>query len=611
MSSPGVSSKGSWGSQLEFILTSIGCAVGLGNVWRFPYLTYTSGGGAFLVPYFICLVLIGIPLFCIDISFGQFTSLGAIAATGRLCPIFKGLGMSMVCIMTIIMLYYSVVIATCFQYLFASLTSYLPWSDCLNEWNTCNCRVNKNDTGYLNNTYINCDGYIPSKTISAGEEYYTNHVLGLSPSISVAGSVQWRLCLSLLFTWFVVFLVLIKGVKSIGKAVYVFTILPYILLTVLLIRGVTLTGYQDGIAYYLNPKVELLAEPSTWSDAAVQIFYSTSTSSGALIAMSSFNSFKNNTFRDSLLIPIVNALTSFYGGFATFAILGFMANEQGVQVPDVTTQGPGLAFVVYPEALSKMPVAPLWSFLFFLMMVSLGISSMLTGVETFNMSIMDAYPKYLVHYRSYLLRGGVCCIGFLLGIAQITQGGSYITNLLDTYIGGFPLLVAGLFEIIVIIYIYGHKRFSSDIVMMVGENMFTKYIYKGYFVWCWLIITPAAIFACIISKCIDYESIVDEPVYPGWSGVLGWFAAMTPIALIPGYFLYYLIRNWKTQTFREMFKPAKEWGPFNSEHREGIYARHVEMKDTNIEHDGGKVLEAKIENGLDSGVANEGFDNKE
>ncbi|XP_050388401.1 sodium- and chloride-dependent glycine transporter 1 [Patella vulgata] len=587
------SSRGTWGSQLEFILTSIGCSVGLGNVWRFPYLTYTSGGGAFLVPYFICLLIIGIPLFCLDISFGQFTSLGPVAAAGNISPIFKGVGMCMVTVMGLIMIYYSVVIATCIHYFFASLTDVLPWTDCLNEWNTCNCRQDTNDTDYLRNTYLNCTQIDNTgSAFSPSEEYYTNFVLGVTSGIGEAGGFQWRLVLSNLLTWTIMFFVLIKGVKSIGKVVYVFTILPYVLLTVLLVRGLTLEGYYEGIKYYLDPNLNRIAEPRVWADAAVQIFYSTSTCSGALIAMASFNSFKNNTFRDSFMIPIINALTSFYGGFATFAVLGFMALKKGVLVSEVTKQGPGLAFVVYPEALSKMPAAPFWSVLFFMMMMSLGISSMLTGVETVASAFMDEFPALRKGKNTYICRGIICFCGFLLGLPQVTQGGSYILNLMDTFVGGFPLLFAGLFEIIVLVYIYGFKKFSSDIKMMVGDTQFAKYSYYGFFLWCWTIITPAAIFAVIISKCIDYTPIISEPTYPPWSETLGWFLVMTPIILIPGYALYYLVRYWKTQSFSQMFKPTPQWGPLLPENRTGVYADmgvELNSKENGIENGGGEI----------------------
>ncbi|XP_013411244.1 sodium-dependent proline transporter-like [Lingula anatina] len=130
--------RGNWGGKLDFILSCIGYAVGLGNVWRFPFLAYRSGGGAFLIPYAIMLFCAGLPLFFLELSFGQFASLGPITIW-RINPFFKGLGFAMVIISGLVAVYYNVIIAWALFYLFASFTSELPWQTCDHEWNTPNC----------------------------------------------------------------------------------------------------------------------------------------------------------------------------------------------------------------------------------------------------------------------------------------------------------------------------------------------------------------------------------------------------------------------------------------------------------------------------------------
>ncbi|XP_013926561.1 PREDICTED: sodium-dependent proline transporter-like, partial [Thamnophis sirtalis] len=130
--------RGNWTGKLDFLLSCIGYCVGLGNVWRFPYRAYTNGGGAFLVPYFIMLAICGIPIFFMELSLGQFSSLGPLAVW-KISPLFKGIGMATILIVSLVAIYYNMIIAYVLFYLFASLTNNLPWQYCGNWWNTDLC----------------------------------------------------------------------------------------------------------------------------------------------------------------------------------------------------------------------------------------------------------------------------------------------------------------------------------------------------------------------------------------------------------------------------------------------------------------------------------------
>ncbi|XP_067687763.1 sodium- and chloride-dependent glycine transporter 1-like isoform X2 [Haliotis asinina] len=578
--------RATWGSQVEFVLTCVGCAVGLGNVWRYPYLAYKNGGGAFLLPYFLSLFLLGMPLFALDINLGQFASVGPLRIW-RLSPIFRGLGIAMVTVTSFIMIYYSVVIAQFIYFLCASMTSELPWSSCLHEWNTCSCRIDANDTSYLNNTNINCtdrDVVFPNATRSPSEEYYNFHVLEMSDGIGSVGKMKWELTLCNLLSWTVCCIIIMKGIKSLGKVIYVFTVLPYILLTVMLIRGLTLDGYLDGVKYYITPQPEKLSSASVWGDAAVQIFFSTSTCSGALIAMASYNKFNNNTLRDAMLIPLINCLTSFFAGFAIFSVLGFMAYTKHVDVADVTAQGPGLVFVVYPEALSRMPIPPLWSILFFIMLITLGWSSMISGVESVLTSIIDVFPQLATGRNNYLLRIGGCLLGFLLGLPQVTQGGSYILNLMDTFVGGFPLLIIGLTEIVAVIFVYGIRRFKDDVRMMIGLRMnIVETIVYNYFLLCWGIISPVLLVVVIVFKCMQYTPIIG-PGYPDWSEALGWLIVAAILISIPAWFCGYFCYKGGFEVWWNLSKPLENWGPKLDENKHGRYSSQLELSLPTLEN---------------------------
>lgn len=385
--------RGGWKGRLDFILTCIGYAVGLGNIWRFPYLCYKSGGGAFFIPYFIFLLLCGYPLFFMEASYGQFSSLSPIT-TWRMSPLFKGVGVGMVMVSGLVCVYYNVIVAWTLYYLFMSFRAVLPWSTCGNDWNTENCVdgserpvTNSSLGNYTVDTISNisrviiaANGTASAKT-NPSEEYWENHVLELSDGIEDAGIIRWPLLLCLILAWFFVFLCLFKGVKVLGKVMHFAAPFPYLVLLVLLIRGVTLPGAMEGIKFYVFPKWEKLGEFQVWGDAALQIFYSVGMGWGGIVTMASYNKFNNNIYRDALIVPIINCGTSIFAGFVIFSVLGFMANQTGSTIEDVVSQGPGLTFVAYPAAVAKLPISPLWAVLFFLMLFTIGVDSQV-GIKT-------------------------------------------------------------------------------------------------------------------------------------------------------------------------------------------------------------------------------------
>lgn len=393
--------RGTWSRQLDFFLSCVGYAVGLGNIWRFPYLCYRSGGGAFLVPYLLFLVICGMPLFFLEMSFGQFASLGPIAIW-KICPLFKGLGYGMVIISAIVCIYYNVIIAWTLYYIYQSFN--VPWKTCGNVWNTENCVDSSGTLGGTlssvnNSTFFNetsSDTMLNTSLLiltngnktTSGQEFWLFQVLRQSSGIESLGSLQLPLVLTLFIAWVVVFLCLQKGVKSSGKVVYFSATFPYLILVILLIRGLTLPGAWKGIAFYLSPRWEKLMTFKVWADAATQIFYSVGAAWGAILTMASYNKFSNNVYRDSLLIPLINCGTSIFAGLVVFSIIGFMAYETGKPIDKVVDEGPGLAFIVYPEAVSRLPLSPVWAILFFIMLFTIGLDSQ---VIDFSMFFITCY----------------------------------------------------------------------------------------------------------------------------------------------------------------------------------------------------------------------------
>ncbi|KAG8226031.1 hypothetical protein J437_LFUL004152 [Ladona fulva] len=337
------------------------------------------------------LVIAGLPLMFMELSFGQYANLGPAAIYAKFCPLFHGLGYGMVIVSTVVMLYYNLIIAWTIFYMFASLNKQLPWENCEPEWSTLDCYsyeiaddcMEKNGTYYQRTCYNETEAAASNITHLAenaekrppAEEYFNNYVLGLSKGIEETGEIRFSMALCLLLAWAIVFLCLSKGVQSSGKVVYFTALFPYVVLIMLFIRGVTLPGASTGILFYLTPDWKRLANAQVWGDAAVQIFFALSPAWGGLITLASYNKFSNNCYKDSLIVAVSNILTSFFAGFVIFSVIGFLAHELNVEVKKVVDQGAGLAFIVYPEVVTRLPVSPVWSLLFFVMLLTLGLDS--------------------------------------------------------------------------------------------------------------------------------------------------------------------------------------------------------------------------------------------
>ncbi|CAI9715035.1 sodiumchloride-dependent and chloride-dependent taurine transporter-like [Octopus vulgaris] len=525
-----------WSRNIDFLLACIGFSVGLGNVWRFPYLCYRNGGGAFLIPYFICVIIGGVPLFFLEVAVGQFTGTTGLKAW-RLCPILQGIGLTSFVIVVFLNIYYNVILCWSFRYMFASFTTgTLPWAKCGQEWNTCACRSVSDGYAAPNDTLCNItlDGNSTSvKTFDSVTEYWEREVLQISSGLEDMGVLKWDLVLCLLFAWIVVYICICKGIKSSGKVMYVTATSPYIFMLILLIRGSLLPGAKEGIIFYLKPNFERLKDIQVWVDAGSQIFFSYSISLGALTALGSYNVFNHNCFRDSIIFSITNSGTSLLAGFITFPVLGYMANKMNKTIDDVAESGPGMAFIAYPQAVATMPGAPFWSILFFLMLILLGMDSQFVGVEAVVTLIVDQFPKQLRRgYRKEIFTGCVCIASFFFGLPMCMNGGMYVFQIFDFYAASRIILLVGGLECIAIAWIYGVNRFYDNIEMMVGYKIgpFMKVS--------WLITSPVFCLTIFIMSVVNYTELTYKRpsgtyVYPDWAVGIGWTMALVSAIFIP------------------------------------------------------------------------------
>ncbi|XP_065082711.1 sodium-dependent dopamine transporter isoform X2 [Ochlerotatus camptorhynchus] len=537
-----------WSGKVDFLLSVIGFAVDLANVWRFPYLCYKNGGGAFLVPYCVMLLVGGIPLFYMELALGQFNRKGAITCWGRLVPLFKGIGYAVVLIAFYVDFYYNVIIAWSLRFFFASFASQLPWTLCNNEWNTIFCKPfevggpNKTATAAIaavNGTLANVTVAVSNETVkfaSAASEYFNRYILELDKSAGIhdLGTIKWDMVLCLLAVYLICYFSLWKGISTSGKVVWFTALFPYAVLLILLVRGITLPGSADGIKYYLSPRFDMIEKPEVWVDAATQVFFSLGPGFGVLLAYASYNKYHNNVYKDAILTSCINSATSFVAGFVIFSVLGYMAHSSGQDIKDVATEGPGLVFVVYPAAIATMPGSIFWALIFFMMLLTLGLDSSFGGSEAIITALSDEFPK--IGRNREIFVACLFSLYFVVGLASCTQGGFYFFQLLDRYAAGYSILIAVLFEAIAVSWIYGTERFCEDIRDMIG---FAPGMYWRV---CWKFLAPLFLLFIIIYGLVGYVPLsYEDYIYPTWANVLGWCIAGSSMIMIPLVAFYKLI----------------------------------------------------------------------
>ncbi|XP_053718028.1 sodium-dependent neutral amino acid transporter B(0)AT1-like [Synchiropus splendidus] len=574
-----------WDNKAQYLLTCVGFCVGLGNVWRFPYLCQSHGGGAFMIPFLILLVLEGIPLLHLEFAIGQRLRKGSVGVWRSINPYLTGVGIASLLTSFLVGVYYNTIMAWIMWYLFNSFQDPLPWSQ---------CPLDQNKTGLV-------EECARSTTV---DYFWYRETLNTSTRIDESGGLQWWIVLCLVAAWTLLYVCCIRGIETSGKAVYITSTLPYLVLTIFLIRGLTLKGSVDGIKFLFTPDVNELMNPSTWLDAGAQVFYSFSLAFGGLISFSSYNSVHNNCEQDAVLISIINGCTSVYSATVIYSIIGFRATQKfdecnGDNImklmnalnlaegsvtdsnytdvllhynqtnPDIIAgldivkcdlqklltegvEGTGLAFIVFTEAIINMPISPLWAVLFFIMLFCLGLSTMFGSIEGVVVPLVDlgVLPK---RWPKEAVCGLTCLVSFLLGLLFALRSGNYWLALFDTFAGSIPLLVIGLCEMIAVIYIYGIDRFNRDIEFMIGHkpNIFWQAT--------WRVISPLIMVVILVfylvtqvTKELTYlvwdEDSASFPVlaptpYPSFVYAIIFILAGIPSLAVPGFAIYKFIQR--------------------------------------------------------------------
>jgi len=516
-----------WDNPIEFLMTCIGYAVGIGGVIRFPYLCFKNGGCAFVIAFLIMLFFFGVPLFFLELTISQFSKCGA-DKVWKVIPLLKGLGLCSVAINTYFCIYFNVLISYSVIYLVGSFFPDIPWVGCDNWWNDENCLEAGNmvntSSHSINVSSLAFNGSMNTSSLqSTSEQFFYKYVLEMSSGIDDPNGMNFKVVAALFFCWIMAFFALIKGISSLGKVSYFTAIFPYVMITVLIIRGVTLNGAMKGLEFYiLTVDMAKLLTLQTWIDASAQALFCLGIAQGSLLTLGKHNSFNYNHQKATFLIALLDGFTGIYAGFAIFSVLGFMAESTGKNISELAVGGLGLSFIVYPEALSLMPFPWIWCIFFFMMMITIGFGSLLSMTEccldTFT-SILNIPKKHNVK-----LRFGFCMFFFFMGLTMTTRGGYYLMSLIDNYTCTIPIIFLATLEAVGLGWFYGIKRLNENIRLMLDINL------NLYWKICYQFITPViAIIMLGITFVSNGELTLFDGkyVYPRWAHSFGYFVVAT------------------------------------------------------------------------------------
>jgi len=456
-----------WGSRAGFVLAAIGSAVGLGNLWGFPYKVHAYGGGAFLVPYVLAMVFVGVPLLILEFSLGHMTQRAAPDAYRGINRKTEPVGWWGILLGFVIVTYYPVILAYCGSYLVECVRGIfaggeLPWAGKGIEG------VHK-ATDFFYKTYLN---------------KWTGADLAAGTRSWDLGRLVGPITVSLAIVWVLMYLCIFRGVRLVSKVVMLTVPLPWIMLLILTIRGLTLNGAAEGLNFYLDPDWNMLTNPETWRWGFGQMFFSMSLAFGVMVTYASFLHRKSDINNNATIIGLADVGTSFIAGIAVFATLGAMAFATAqagspVGVDKVTTAGPGLTFVAFPYALAQLPGSAWFGAVFFIALLTLGIDSAFSITESVLASLVDktgwGRGKVLI---------GMTAVGFALGLVYCTRGGLTWLFTMDDFInstwGGITLL--GLLEFVVVGWAYRigrlrrHANERSDWKLGVWWDWLIRYV---------------------------------------------------------------------------------------------------------------------------------------
>lgn len=472
---PHAAPREQWSGQLGFLFAAIGSAVGLGNIWRFPGVAYSNGGGAFMIPYLVALLCAGVPILLLDYSIGHRFRGSAPAALRRLWKPAETLGWFQVGISFVISVYYAVVLAWALRYMIFSLN--LAWGD--------------DPETFFTSTFLQS---------ASGEGASFDFVPGvLAP---------------LLLVWLVSVGILALGVqKGLERANIVFIPLLFAFFIVLVVRALFLPGAAAGLNALFTPEWSALGDPGVWLAAFAQIFFSLSIAFGIMVTYASYLPRRSNLVGTGFTAAFANSSFELLAGIGVFAVLGFMTVQSGTPIADMTITGPGLSFIAFPQIISQMPGGPLVGVLFFASLGMAGLTSLISILQVISAAVQE---KFNLGPRT-----GAVIVGVVAGTISVlffaTTTGLVTLDTVDKFINEIGVV----FSAIVLAILVGHVVRKLPMLQR-HLNAISAPRIGGW----WLVllkwVVPIALIAMLASTIVALLTEGYEGYASWFLGVFGW-----------------------------------------------------------------------------------------
>jgi NSS family neurotransmitter:Na+ symporter len=475
-------------SRMLFIFAAIGSAVGLGNIWRFPYIAYESGGGAFLIPYLFALLTAGIPLLWLFFALGHRFRGSAPMVFRRMHPKAEIIGWLQTGVAGFIGLYYAVILAWAGLYMFKSFNQ--GWGD--------------DPSSYFANDFLETD------KLGDGGLY--------------SGNIVWPVLIVMVIVWIITILTLVFDVsKGIGRMTMIFIPVLVILFSIMVIRALFLDGAATGLDALFSPDWSALTDSGVWIAAYGQIFFSLSIGLGIMITYSSYLKPRSNLTATGLVTGFANSAFEVLAGIGVFAALGFMAVQQSVPVDEVAESGIGLSFMAFPAIINEMPAGGLFGVLFFASLFIAGLTSLISITEVVVSAVADKVS--ITRRRAAVLVGVpmavISCVVFS------TSTGLMAVDIVDKFTNNVGIVICAILATVVVAYVL---RRSAE--MQRHLNAVSSFRVGPIWKACAFVITPIVLIYTLAQEV--YNLITDGYEDYTYGQIFAWGWMVLIIILIVG-----------------------------------------------------------------------------